>query len=86
MPFVNTIARIHKEEIAGTRDAARAHIVLRHAELFHHIEHPNAIGLVCGWYFLGGKRPVVFPVVKPFRIEALHLAPAADVPEAIPFH
>jgi hypothetical protein len=66
--------------------AAGAHVVLRHAERLHHVEHPDDVGLVLALGLLRGERPVVLAVAKALRVEALHLAAAGHVPEAIPLH
>ena len=60
--------------------------MLRHAELLHHVEHPDDICLVLSLLLLGGEGAVVLAVAETLGVEALHLAAAADVPESVAFH
>ena len=60
--------------------------MLRHAELLHHVEHPDDVGLVLPLLLLGGEGAVVLTVAETLGVEALHLAAAADVPEPVALH
>ena len=86
MAFIDAIARVHEQEVAGTRHTAGAHVVLRDAELLHHVEHPDDVGLVLPLLLLSREGPVVLPVAKALGVEALHLAAAGDIPEPVAFH
>ena len=57
--------------------------MLRDAQLFHHIEHPDDVSLVFGGDLFVCERPVILAVVKALGIKALHFAPAGDVPEPV---
>ena len=44
--FVDAVRRVDEQQVAGRRDRATAHVVLRHAQLLHHVQHPDDVGLV----------------------------------------
>ena len=83
MPLVYTVAGVDEQQIAGCRDAARAHVVLRDAQLFHHVEYPDDVSLVFVGDRLVREGAVIFTVVKALGVETLHLASAGDVPEPV---
>ena len=67
---VDAVRRADEEHVAGGGDRAGGHVVLRDAELLHHVEHPNDFGFVVG---------------VAVGVEAADFAAAGDEPEAIAF-
>ena len=86
VPLVHAVARVDEEQVARGCHAAGAHVVLRHTQLLHHVEHPDHVGFVVGRLLLGGERPVVLAVTEALGVEALHLAAAGDVPQPVALH
>ena len=86
MSLIHAVAGDDEQVVARARHAAGAHVVLRNAELLHHVEYPDDISLVLPLLPLAAEGPIVLPVAKALGVEALHLAAAGDIPEPVAFH
>ena len=84
--LIEPVRGVHQQDVARGRNAATAHVVLRHAQLAHHVEHPDDIRLDFGRVLFTGDWSVVFAVAEAFRVEAAHLAAAGDEPELLALH
>ena len=88
--FIHAVSSVHEERVTGERHAARAHVVLRDAELGHHVQFPDDVRFMLFvpddvrlvWLF-GGEWSVVLAIAKTFGVEADHLATAGDEPDSV---
>ena len=80
---VDAVGSVDEEQVAGVGDRATAHVVLRDAQLLHHVEDPDDVGFVVGrdWFVRVGA--VVLAVVETFGVEAADFAAAGDEPEPV---
>ena len=86
MLLVDPVGSVDQQPVTGGGDRAAGHVVLRHTQLAHHVQHPDHVGFVVGCDRFVVVRSVVGAVTEPFHVHTADLASAGDKPEAIPFH
>ena len=86
------VGGVDEQHVSRSGYRAAAHVVLRNAQLGHHIEDPHHVGFLRQDVRLTARfeqlfflliRPVVFAVMKTLGIETTNFAAASDEPEPI---
>ena len=81
--IIDAVGCVDKQKVADAGDRATAHVVLRDAQLGHHVELPNHIGFVLIFIRLLFEGAIVLAIDEAFGVQASDFAAACDIPESV---